>query len=93
MDHITYKNWNVALSGTNTLTIQTNNNDGSFYKRNIKIEESCDYVFKLMKTKILAKGGASGLFHNMKYWINENFCADYVDRILEHTETMKTYNK
>lgn len=59
----------------NTLVIQKTFTDGRFAKKNIRVEETEDFVYKLMQTKVKAHGGAYGFLQWLEECENEtDFC-------------------
>lgn len=84
MDYTTYKRWDFMKIGNNKLLVQENFDDGSFKKKAVFVEDCPEYTYKLMKTKILAYGGASGLYEYMKKCVDDNFCTVLVEKILSH---------
>lgn len=50
-----------AVAHGDILTAQKEYPNGTFTKKNVKIESDSGFIFKLMKTKIKAEAGASGL--------------------------------
>ena len=49
-----------AVAHGNILTVQKTDFCGMFRKKNVRVEDG-DFVYKLMKTKIISANGASGL--------------------------------
>ena len=50
-----------AVVHGNLLTAQKTSKDGQFVKKTVRVEDCSEFTYKLMKTKIKAAGGASGL--------------------------------
>lgn len=52
--------------------------------KTVYVEESTEFVFKLLKTKIKAIGGASGIFNQLDNWLYEDFCNSFAWKVLRH---------
>ena len=52
-----------------------------FYMR---VQADCEHTYKLMKTKILARGGADGLVEYLKYCDRESFMECLAAKVCEH---------
>lgn len=64
-----------AVAHGNILTIQKEYTNGSFSKKNIRVEDTSDFVYKMMQTKVQASGGASGFLLWLEQCENEtDFC-------------------
>lgn len=75
-----YKINNITIQADPDRDILTVYRGGSF--RTAKIKDNSEYVFKLNKRYIQARGGAPGLFEYIKKCYNDNFCTCYADKII-----------
>lgn len=66
----------------NIFIIQETFSDGSFTKKNIKIVDDPEYVYKIQKTHIKARGAAAGLYDYIVNCFENDFCASIATNIL-----------
>lgn len=87
MKHFTDRDGNIFCAfafGNNLLCAQKVYGPGryDFCKKNIRVEEDAESVYKLMKTKIKAAGGAPGLLRFLEECENEtDFCGAFRSKI------------
>ena len=71
------------MASGNYLIIQDNTiQTGQPCKKIVKVEDSNDYVYKVLKTKIKAQGGAKGLYDFFVKAYEENFMNCYANAVL-----------
>lgn len=80
--------WTLATHpGANYIIFQRETADtkpGDKIKKVIRVEPDNDFVVKLLKTRINAKGGAAGLYEFLWKCIDENFCLTWVYTTCNH---------
>lgn len=81
--------WQISIDEENNSFIIINKNNSPLSLK-YKVEESFSHVYKIMKTKIQAIGGAKGLFKFFEKELNEStsFYFKVLENILEHTKAV-----
>lgn len=94
---LTYKmdkntTYSFTTIGSGNFIIQVEKSDGTFKKKNIKVEFDNTFTFKALKTKIKAYNAAAGLYKYFEYCINNNIMLDYIDHLIVYMmDFMKEY--
>lgn len=95
--NINIADWSVVPSGlhNNSIIIQKitpTTKKGDIIKKVIKVEDCDEYIFRVLKTKIKAIGGAEGLVNWMLQCQKENFMMCKVKQVLNYAwDEMKYY--
>lgn len=80
-------NWTVSCENEHIMIIEripADDHTGSVTKKAVKVEDSSEYTFKALKTKIKAAGGAIGLIAWMNECIAQHFCECLVRSLLNY---------
>lgn len=77
LSQITYEGntYTIGYIG-NRLCIEKVYEDHSFVRNWYTVVEDSEFVFKILKTRIRAKGGAEGLYKHFKECIDDNFAIE-----------------
>lgn len=78
-----YKNFAFAAY-PGILIVDKELSSGGHVKKAVKVESGSGYTYDLKKTKIIADGGACGLYNTLCRWIETDFCLCLVEKVLNH---------